>query len=360
MNILPEYLEAIQRLGYAEHEARFLYLVATHSGYFTLRQYLKFTDKTKGCAVHHFTTKTTNNRHARPTEYGRKTYVYNLYSRSIYGGIEKDNLRNRRRQSNELIHVRLLILDFVLAHPDHQYLETEADKVAYFHDTLHIPLPVLPGRIYKGSISNSHTKRYFVDRFPVFFPSSGVPLSLRPPVTLTYCDSGRPSLAPFLTHLRAYEKFLRRLPAFNFVYASPSPAKFPRAANFFYQLFAETGRVNSHHLARYFHVRRLWDGNDHASLTRADRDLLREGDRRYQGEPFESAFRKWLNQGLSETDLDALCGPPQARHERSFHTYVLPEDYDIFYHEAGARYRTSSRNGCSASRSVSRSAACAS
>lgn len=29
--------------GYTEAEARFLYIVATHSGYFTLRQYLGFT-----------------------------------------------------------------------------------------------------------------------------------------------------------------------------------------------------------------------------------------------------------------------------------------------------------------------------
>ncbi len=42
MNILPIYTEALQHFGYTEEEARFLYLVATHSGYFTYQQFLCF------------------------------------------------------------------------------------------------------------------------------------------------------------------------------------------------------------------------------------------------------------------------------------------------------------------------------
>src|ERR1700694_4641117 len=34
MNILPAHLAALCRLGYSDEEARFIYLVATHSGYF--------------------------------------------------------------------------------------------------------------------------------------------------------------------------------------------------------------------------------------------------------------------------------------------------------------------------------------
>jgi hypothetical protein len=46
MNITPTHLEALKALkafGYTEVEAQFLYLVATHSGYFTPRQFLAFT-----------------------------------------------------------------------------------------------------------------------------------------------------------------------------------------------------------------------------------------------------------------------------------------------------------------------------
>lgn len=40
MKIAEEYLLALRVLGYTESEARFLYLVATYSGYFVPRQFL--------------------------------------------------------------------------------------------------------------------------------------------------------------------------------------------------------------------------------------------------------------------------------------------------------------------------------
>ena len=43
MNFTPAHLEALQALGYTAEESRFLYIVATHSGYFTARQFLAFT-----------------------------------------------------------------------------------------------------------------------------------------------------------------------------------------------------------------------------------------------------------------------------------------------------------------------------
>ncbi len=42
----------LQDFGYNEQEAHFLYLAATHSGYFTRHQFLSFTHQTKGCLVH--------------------------------------------------------------------------------------------------------------------------------------------------------------------------------------------------------------------------------------------------------------------------------------------------------------------
>jgi hypothetical protein len=44
MNINASHLEALKALGYTEAEARFVYLVATHSGYFVARQFLAFTN----------------------------------------------------------------------------------------------------------------------------------------------------------------------------------------------------------------------------------------------------------------------------------------------------------------------------
>lgn len=358
MSIRSEDLTAVQRLGYTETEARFLYLVATHSGYFTRRHYLSFTGYPKGCLIHRLTRRTLRRKHARETEYGRKVHVYNLYSRRIYGEIGKDNLRNRRRQSNELIHTRLLILDFVLAHPEEFYLETEADKVAYFEKTLRVPAAVLPGRIYRGLRSTENTRRFFVDWFPVFIPRQDNSLSLPPVVTFTYCDTADRSLLAYTTHLRNYERFLRRLPDFNFIYASPDPGKFPRARSFFERMFRDAGRVDGHRLRRYFELRMMWDGPRSGELTRADRDFLRDGLVRYAGEPFESAYRKWSTVGLSMEEVGVLLGPRERPPERMFRTWVLPERYDIFRSEAGRDYRPSRRDQWSIRRSISGSIPC--
>ncbi len=358
MNIRLEDLATIQGHGYTETEAQFLYLVATHSGYFTIRQFLAFTDKSKGWCVNRLTRKASSRKHVRRTEYARQTHVFNLYSRRLYGVIGKENLRNRRRQSNELIHTRLLILDFVLAYPDEAYLETEAEKVAYFNEKLGLPLLVLPGRIYRGLKSTKSTKRCFVDRFPVFIPRHDNAFSMPPVVTFTYCDTASSSLFPYMTHLRNYEKFLRRLPDFNFIYASPDPGKFGRARSFFERLFSDSGRVDARRLLRYFELRMLWDGPQSGKLTRADRDFLRDTLDQYHGEPFESAYQKWATAGLSMEEARTLLRPGECQPQRTFKTYVLPEAYDIFYTEASLDYRTSLRDQRSVSRSVSRSAPC--
>ena len=41
-------IENLRGFGYTEDQARFLYLVATHSGYFSARQYLAFTGAKSG------------------------------------------------------------------------------------------------------------------------------------------------------------------------------------------------------------------------------------------------------------------------------------------------------------------------
>jgi hypothetical protein len=352
----PEHLAALIDLGYNEQESRFLYLVATHSGYFTLRQFLDYTGTAKGWKVHQFTSKSLRLGHVRAATCGYRTSVFNLYSRKVYGALDRDNLRNRRRLSAELIRTRLLILDFVLAHPGLEYLETEAEKVAYFRD-LAVPEALIPGRVYKGIDPNSTTKRCFVDRFPVFLSAESdyPPGELTP--TFVYCDSASRGLFHYITHLRSYEHFLRRLSGFDFVYAAPSPVKFHRAEQFFRSTFEETSAANVRSIARYFRVRRLWDENKHSLLTRADRDLLRSGNQRYRDEFSESVYRKWAAGGTEEQALEALLGVHQATPKWGFRTHLLPRDYDIFGSQSGMDRRTAGSKDRSVPRSASRSGA---
>jgi hypothetical protein len=350
----PEHLAALIDFGYNEQESHFLYLVATHSGYFTLRQFLDYTGTSKGWNVHQFTSKSIRLGHVRAATCGHRTSVFNLFSRKVYGALDRDNLRNRRRLSSELIQTRLLILDFVLTHPGLEYLETEAEKVAYFRQ-LAVPEAILPGRIYKGFEPTSTTKRCFVDRFPIFFSAESdcPPGGLIP--TFVYCDSSSRGLFHYITHLRSYEHFLRRLSGFYLVYAAPSPVKFHRAEQFFRSTFEETSTAHVRSLARYFRVRRLWDENKHSLLTRADRDLLRYGNQRYRDGFSESVYRKWAAGRTEEQALEALLGAHQNAPKWRFRTHLLPRDYDIFGSESTMDRRTRDSKDRSVPRSAPRS-----
>ena len=324
MNIRPQHVDVLRDLGDTDTEATFFRLVVMHSGYCTQPRFLAFAQVQKGGLASRLIAKALECKHLRAAKAACHTHVYNLYSRRLYGAIDRENLRNRRRHSKELIQTRLLILDFVLAHSDERYLETEPEKVVYFDETLGLPLSCLPGRIYKGLRSNSTTKRYFIDRFPVLLLGANNKLYLPPVVTFTCCDWADPSLAPYVTHLRTYENFLRRLPAFNLIYAVPNPSKFWRAAASFAALFGDDAPVDAWHLIRYFELRLLWETNRASKLSRADRDFLRAGDKRYDREPFQSAYRKWASTNLANVDIAVLLGPRLNRPRRSFQSYVLP------------------------------------
>ncbi len=355
MSIRPEHLAALCDLGYTEQEARFVYLVATHAGYFTLQQYLDFSGTTKGWNVHKFTSKAIRFGHLRVASCAYRTAVYNLFSRKVYGVIDRDNLRNRRRLSNDLIHARLLVLDFVLSHPDLDYLETEAEKVSFFKQKLGIPESQLPGRTYEGIEQLSHTKRYFVDRFPIYITQLASGPDSKPVPTFIYCDSARRTLLYYRTHLRHYENLLHRIPAFKFIYAAPTPTKFQSAERFFRRLFDQSSAEKARSITRYFRLRRLWDEDKHHLLTRADRDFLRYGNDRFCDPKMESAYQKWAaqpgNNPLPEALLATLSAAPKPR----FGTWILSRDYEVFDVESAHETGTVASGARSESRSDSRS-----
>jgi hypothetical protein len=83
-------------------------------------------------------------------------------------------------------------------------------------------------------------------------------------------------------------------------------------------------------LLRYFEIRRLWEGQKTNSLTRADRQLLRDGDRRFQAQLFQDAYRRWTTVNPSEAILKDLVRHAKTEQSRHFSTYILPEPYAIF------------------------------
>jgi hypothetical protein len=280
MDFRKSSIENLRSLGYTQDEARFLYLVATHSGYFSVRQYLTFTGAKSGEKSMAFTQKVLGKGHAAARMLLRNGRVYHLFSRLVYRAIGREHLRNRREHSVEHMRTKLAILDFVLAHLDYRYLETEDDKVAYFCRDLGIARFGLPAKHYAGAIRERTTARHFVDKFPMFFsPESSSP----PVVTFSFVDPGLLSLASFDTHLFAYGSLFSALPHVQFVYIATRPTHFEAAR----ELFEVTApRVTDPDPGveglRYFTYRRCWENKEYAKLDAERVEFLKEATERYQ------------------------------------------------------------------------------
>src|ERR1700719_1831688 len=159
MRLPQDHIERIATLGYTEPEARFLYLVATHSGYFTLRHFNTFAGVHRGKRSMAFAHKLLKHGHANVRDYMGTGSVFHLFSRLIYGPIEKDNVRNRRRHSFDYIRTRLVQMDFLLENPAQDFPEPESDKGNLFCEYLAIPKDVLPAKVYEGGLGSSPTVR---------------------------------------------------------------------------------------------------------------------------------------------------------------------------------------------------------
>ena len=351
MNFNPDYITAIESLGYTPVEAQFLYLAAVHSGYFVPRQFLAFSGAKSGKRSNSFLTKLESRGHATWREYDRIGGVYHLFSITLYRFIGKENLRNRRRHSLEFIRTHLLLLDFVLAHLAFEYLETETEKVHYFCDFLGLPKHALPTKTYEGGPRTEPTLRYFVDKFPLFLDhslssaapagapgnpasyattaglatttppelttpaapmtsaSSSTPASKlvscpSPVVTFSYVDPGQPSLAGFATHLHAYLPLLRQLDRFAFLYIASSPVHFVAAERCFASLVL--GRLEADltaEILHYFRLRNRWELKQYGSLSASDIEWLKEATHRFRGERFASSYRAWTTGMLTEKGL---------------------------------------------------------
>src|SRR5215469_11946301 len=294
MKIADHHVAALQAFGYTETEARFLYVVATHSGYFVPRQYLAFSGASWGYRTDHFLEKLESRGHVYWREYQGAGGVYHLFSKRLYAQIDKENLRNRRKHSSEFIKTRLLLLDFIIAHPHHAYLETEQAKVAYFCEQLGLSKRSLPAKAYLGSCSAEPTLRYFVDKYPLFFDASNA--SSSPVVTFSYVDPGYVGIAGFANHLSAYTPLFRTLPCFRFLYIANSAANFRRAEERFSVLIQAPfwGDVSTEVL-HYFRLRKAWEMKRYGLFSNDEIGWLNEATRRFDGERFEGFYTSWLS-----------------------------------------------------------------
>lgn len=321
-------IENLLRLGYTEDEAHFLYLVATHSGYFSTRQYLQFTGAKSGDKSMSFTQKLLGKGHATARLLLRNGRVYHLFSRLVYRAIDREELRNRREHSVEYIRTKLTILDFVLTHLDYHYLETEAEKVDHFCSKLGVSKAFLPAKRYAGAIQHNTADRYFVDKFPLFFaPESSSP----PVVTFSFADSGLLSLASFDTHLLAYSTLFSALPTVRFIYIATRTTYCKAAETLFLSRMHRTPNSDpGEEVLRYFSLRKLWEAKQFGSLTRDDMKFFDGARKRFNDAASDIRYQQWI---VGRVTSDAVRGESRAlapKQEVSFSTELVDGQAALF------------------------------
>src|SRR5260370_33607601 len=122
------------RSRFGLREGEFLFLVATHSGYFTNRQFKLFAQTESGSVSHAFIRKLLDRKHASYHGYRSGGRVYHLFARKVYQAIERENLRTRKKHELEHVKTRLVALDFVRGQPQYGDLEPEAEKCPVFEE----------------------------------------------------------------------------------------------------------------------------------------------------------------------------------------------------------------------------------
>ncbi|MFZ3214746.1 MAG: hypothetical protein WA192_01685 [Candidatus Acidiferrales bacterium] len=291
MKFLPIHTDALRSFGYTQQEARFLYLVATHSGYFTCQQFLQFIETKPGKRSVAFAQKVLDKKHASAKEYLRHGRVFHLFSRNLYEAIGRENIRFRRIHSTEYVRTRLIALDFILRNQNFTYLETEEQKLTFFCEQMGINKKVLPRKRYSGAIKGDFTERYFVDKFPIFYNPS---VSASPVVIFSFIDPGFESMDSFRTHLDAYLTLFTKLPQLRFYYIATRDTNFERANRLFRETFQRLWNPDSPSgLLQYFHTRRLWDDKQYGKLSNGDIEFLNQAQERFSDPGIEELYSKW-------------------------------------------------------------------
>ncbi len=321
MKIPAESLTALKQFGYTEREAEFLYIVAVHSGFFLQRQFTQHVDVAGRGPATYFIKKAIQKRHVREHLPERGTQkIYHLFSRSLYATLGKENSRHRKPGRYGLLDkaaVRLLGLDFVLAHLDRHYLEEEAKKVAYFTLERRISKEPLPVKVFHGQ-NGSETCRYFFEKFPIFL-SADADASL---VNFTYIEDDIRSVQTFASFVQRYRPLFEALGnSFRFVFVSNSTQSFPFVRETFIKSLSATQRGRERQqLARFFWLRKMAEEKRFKELVHKDVIDWQRGLKRYSDPECQSQYQSWKQTGkLPEVEPGQCVVDPG----RQFETFLV-------------------------------------
>jgi hypothetical protein len=324
-----ERIFALQNCGYTHRQATFLCTVALHSGYFLRRQYHKFLGQKPGASAERLIQRGLAKGHIRIHGSANRTLIYHLGARSVYEVLADEDNPNQRWRQPSSVKTKLMGLDFVLAHPQYEYLATEHEKLDFFCSTLGLERDCLFARDYRSRHpSGPKRTRYFVDRFPIFVTSAAT--NLGPLVSFCYVDGARAKPSGFETYLEHYRAVFSSLPSFEVVYVAIDPQIFPKGE----RAFAQCVRASLNHpedpllarLREHFRIRELFERQGSRCLGQQRLDFFRDELEEFRGPKFEALYQQWKNEGSLGIRADAATDQVG----RVFRTWRVADEYQLF------------------------------
>ncbi|HVR22986.1 MAG TPA: hypothetical protein VMU26_06660 [Candidatus Polarisedimenticolia bacterium] len=322
-------IRAVEGFGYTEAEARFLCLVALHGGYFVRRQFLHSAGCELGKRAQDFVDKTTARKHACREVYREDRHLFRLHYKPIYAAIGEEDNRNRREHQPATIRLRLMGLDFVLEHPEHQFLAAQQDKLRYFLENRKIEADLLPSRGFCAR--GAFVVRHFVDGFPMFL-TAGHP----PAMSFTYVDDGQLTTAAFRSFLAQYSRLFQALGSVGLSFLTRSRDRFEaaqKALDRFCDRVAGGTRqsIDIDRLLAHFPHRLMAEHRDTRQLNKNQMDRLGLDLDTFEGPEFRRLFELWKNAGddavRAEFTVERDLQKPLSI---NFTACILEHDYDLF------------------------------
>jgi hypothetical protein len=313
-------IQTISNKGFTERQARFLMLVARHSGVCVMRQYSTFAGIVFGQKTRKFFAQLVERGYASTYDCAHnRARLFHLRHRELYETIGDADSRLRRAPAVSVALERVMLLDAMLVDREIVWLATPAEKVAHFTTHTGIPLEDLPLVVARNG--DPTELRHFPDRLPIGIRPDGR--------TVLICLALNSVRDDFRSFLQRHAGMLAALPAWTVRVVLPAD----RAAAV--EEFEKTGRsqltgtlstATWAELRWYFERLKMGhrDGGTEADRLRFQRDRSA-----FEGPKYSVLYRAWLQDGERTLTLAASTkiADALASGAGGIQPFVLPHSY---------------------------------
>ena len=311
MTMVSRASDPVVALGYTTREADFLRLVARHGGYFVMRQYCAALDRGRGYTTAAFARTLLRRKDATMHTFCRTRQVWHLAPRGLYAaaGVGADPHRRRQRPA-AAITARLMALDYVLDHPQFQFLGTDDERLTSL-DRLGVDRLWLPQQRYLGHRATVPRLRYFVDAGPLAIARATAGAET---LVVAFIDDAPQTAVSFARFLAVYRGLFAQLSAWQVVFVTQDPARVDPATRTFDHVLATPMAVPYSKGAletfeEYARLRHAFERKQWSTLQKAGLDRLSVLRRMYVDAHWERLFGQWEQRGSAV--LVAASAPPK-------------------------------------------------